>query len=173
MMNRVGKLSVLLSCLPPMASMNVRPASRGWSSAHEACRMMSSKDTLVMSEADWQRKLTPARFRILRLKDTEYPGTGAFNKHTDKGVYTCGGCGTPLYTSEHKFDAGCGWPAFFDAVPNAVKEIPDEDGHRTEIVCAVCGGHLGHVFRNEGFPNPTNARHCVNSLSLDFESDEP
>ncbi|KAF0721099.1 hypothetical protein AaE_010173, partial [Aphanomyces astaci] len=126
MMNRVGKLSVLLSCLPPMASMNVRPASRGWSSAHEACRMMSSKDTLVMSEADWQRKLTPARFRILRLKDTEYPGTGAFNKHTDKGVYTCGGCGTPLYTSEHKFDAGCGWPAFFDAVPNAVKEITDE-----------------------------------------------
>ncbi|CAK4668161.1 hypothetical protein LEN26_012357 [Aphanomyces euteiches] len=138
-----------------------------------ASRLHSTKSEfpVTLSTEDWRKKLTPARFRILRLKETEYPGTGVYDKHNEKGVYVCGGCGAPLYTSAHKFDSGCGWPAFFDAVPDAVKEVPDADGHRTEIVCSKCGGHLGHVFRNEGFPTPTDTRHCVNSLSLDFKSE--
>ncbi|CCI46227.1 unnamed protein product [Albugo candida] len=78
----------------------------------------------------------------------------------------------PVYTSETKFDSGCGWPAFYDAVPNAIKSIPDPDGRRIEIVCANCNGHMGHVFKNEGFPTPTDERHCVNSASLIFHAGE-
>ncbi|KAH9165546.1 hypothetical protein AeNC1_004084, partial [Aphanomyces euteiches] len=82
-----------------------------------ASRLHSTKSEfpVTLSTEDWRKKLTPARFRILRLKETEYPGTGVYDKHNEKGVYVCGGCGAPLYTSAHKFDSGCGWPAFFDA----------------------------------------------------------
>ncbi|CAK4105141.1 unnamed protein product [Aphanomyces euteiches] len=105
-----------------------------------------------------------------RKQGTEPKGTGVYNKHYEKGVYTCAGCDAPLYTSEQKFDSGCGWPAFFDAVPGAIKALPDPDGRRTEIVCARCGGHMGHVFKGEGFATPTDERHCVNSVSVKFTS---
>jgi len=123
---------------------------------------------VTKSEEEWRAVLTPQQFAVLRKQATERPGTGEYNKHKEKGTYCCAGCGTPLYTSEHKFDSGCGWPAFFDCVPGAVEQRPDTDGRRVEIVCKACGGHLGHVFRGEGFRNSTDERHCVNSVSLRF-----
>eukprot|EP00658_Telonema_sp_P-2_P082436 TRINITY_DN8715_c0_g2_i4.p1 TRINITY_DN8715_c0_g2~~TRINITY_DN8715_c0_g2_i4.p1 ORF type:complete len:187 (-),score=0.76 TRINITY_DN8715_c0_g2_i4:362-922(-) len=101
-----------------------------------------------------------------------------FDDHYDVGEYHCAGCETLLYTSRMKFDCGCGWPGFWDCVPGAVREHSDADGRRVEILCTACNGHLGHVFRGEGFDNPPpNERHCVNSTSLVFikteDSDSP
>ncbi|KAA0031414.1 hypothetical protein IC582_000188 [Cucumis melo] len=129
---------------------------------------MSSPNSVQKSEEEWRAILSPEQFRILRQKGTEYPGTGIYDKFYGEGVYHCAGCEAPLYKSNTKFNSGCGWPAFFDGIPGAIKSTPDPDGMRTEITCAACGGHLGHVFKGEGFRTPTNERHCVNSISLKF-----
>ncbi|EMD38953.1 hypothetical protein CERSUDRAFT_47110 [Gelatoporia subvermispora B] len=125
------------------------------------------------SDSEWQAILSPEQFRILRQKGTEAPGTGKYENFEGQGVYTCAGCGTPLYKSTTKFHSGCGWPAFFDAIPGAVNRQEDRSlgRTRTEITCVACGGHLGHVFKGEGFPTPTDERHCVNSISLNFTED--
>ncbi|CAK9211965.1 unnamed protein product [Sphagnum troendelagicum] len=120
------------------------------------------------TEEEWRTVLSPEQFRILRQKGTEWAGTGKYNKHKEDGLYECAACGTPLYKSTTKFDSGCGWPAFFEGLPGAITETRDKDGRRVEITCTACGGHLGHVFRGEGFKTPTDARHCVNSISLNF-----
>ncbi|TPX61787.1 hypothetical protein SpCBS45565_g07151 [Spizellomyces sp. 'palustris'] len=126
--------------------------------------------SLPKTEQEWKVKLTPEQFRVLRQKGTEAPGTGEYNKHKAEGVYHCAGCDAPLYKSTTKFDSGCGWPAFFDAIPGAVtRHVDNTYGmERTEIVCSNCGGHLGHVFKGEKFPTPTDERHCVNSVSMRF-----
>ncbi|XP_058217126.1 peptide methionine sulfoxide reductase B5-like [Rhododendron vialii] len=129
---------------------------------------MAAPGSVQKSDEEWRAVLSPEQFRILRKKGTEYPGTGEYNKLYDEGIYTCAGCGTPLYKSTTKFDSGCGWPAFFDGLPGAINRHPDPDGRRVEITCAACGGHLGHVFKGEGFRTPTDERHCVNSVSLKF-----
>lgn len=117
-------------------------------------------------DAQWQLKLTKDQYRVLRQKGTEYPGTGQYNKVFEKGIYRCAACDHPLYSYTTKFNSGCGWPAFYDALPGALDTKVDADGHRVEILCKNCGGHLGHVFKGEGFDTPTDTRHCVNSVSI-------
>ncbi len=114
-----------------------------------------------------QKKLTPEEEKIIVHKGTEAPFSGELNDHFEEGVYTCKRCGTPLYTSDSKFRSSCGWPSFDDEIEDAVKRQTDADGLRTEITCAKCGAHLGHVFEGE-HQTPKNTRHCVNSLSLEF-----
>ena len=135
-------------------------------------KMSSSNLPRGKPESEWRAQLSPEQFRILRQKGTEMAGTGKYDKHYDEGVYTCAGCDTPLYKSTTKFKSGCGWPAFFDAIPGAVERHVDSTWgmKRIEITCAACGGHLGHVFEGEGFSTPTDERHCVNSVSLNFST---
>ncbi|KAJ4160533.1 hypothetical protein NW754_003653 [Fusarium falciforme] len=124
---------------------------------------------------EWRAVLNKEQFRILREKGTEAPGSGTYDKHyPEQGVYSCAGCNAPLYKASHKFSSGCGWPAYFDSIPGAVVRHEDRTFGmaRTEIVCANCGGHLGHVFKGEGFNTPTDERHCVNSISLSFSPDD-
>ena len=111
--------------------------------------------------------LTAEEKYIIEHKGTERPFTGEYDDFYESGSYICRKCNAELYRSADKFDAHCGWPAFDKEVPRAVRHLPDSDGHRTEVECANCGGHLGHVFMGEGF-TPTNARHCINSISMKF-----
>lgn len=112
-------------------------------------------------------QLTPQEYSVIVEKATEAPFSGEYNDFYKEGMYVCRQCGAELYTSEAKFKSGCGWPSFDDEIPNAVARHTDADGRRTEIVCAKCGGHLGHVFIGEGYTDK-NTRHCVNSLSIRF-----
>ncbi len=122
------------------------------------------------TDAEWKKTLTPEQYEVLRQKGTERPGTGVYNEHSEKGVYTCAGCGTELFTSDQKFNSHCGWPSFDNNIAGGdrVRQVKDFSHGmiRTEIVCAKCGGHLGHIF-DDG-PTATGQRYCVNSLSLNF-----
>lgn len=115
------------------------------------------------------KKLTSEEEEIIVGKKTEAPYSGKYEDFWEEGMYMCKRCGAPLYRSKDKFDAKCGWPSFDDEIPDAVKRTSDPDGMRTEIICAACGGHLGHVFSGENF-TPKNIRHCVNSMALEFSS---
>jgi peptide methionine sulfoxide reductase msrA/msrB len=121
----------------------------------------------LSQEKPGYNNLTKEEVQVILKKGTEYPFTGKFEKFNGKGTYICRQCGAALYYSDSKFDAKCGWPSFDDEIKGAVTRIPDIDGIRTEIECANCGAHLGHVFMGEGFTSK-NTRHCVNSVSLDF-----
>jgi len=133
--------------------------------------LKKDKDKNV-TEQEWEKKLTPEEFHILREKGTEKPFTGEYDKFDKKGMYKCAGCGTELFSSVTKYDSGCGWPAFYDALPDKIEETADNTFgmKRIEITCENCGGHLGHVF-NDG-PQPSGLRYCVNSISLDFDSEK-
>ena len=128
----------------------------------------NKKYPIEKSEKNWKAELSPEEFKILREKGTEYPFTGQYNDHYEEGTYLCKGCGTPLYKSENKFDGHCGWPSYDKSIEGALEMIPDHSAGRvrTEIVCANCGGHQGHVF-NDG-PTKTELRYCVNSASINF-----
>ena len=112
-------------------------------------------------------QLTPEEARVIEQKGTEYPFTGEYDDFYEAGTYICRRCNAPLYRSTDKIDAHCGWPAFADEIPGAVRRLQDPDGMRIEIECANCGGHLGHVFLGERI-TAKNTRHCVNSLSMRF-----
>ncbi len=129
--------------------------------------------TFVVAEdfKPWKSKintLTTLEKHVLIDKGTERAFSGKYVHTKEDGIYRCKVCDAPLYRSSDKFDSHCGWPSFDDAIPGAIKEVPDEDGRRIEIVCANCGAHLGHVFKGEGY-TAKNIRHCVNSVSLNFE----
>ena len=124
-------------------------------------------------EEEWKKKLTPQQYKILREKSTEIPFTGKLLHNKDKGKYTCAGCGAVLFDSDTKFDSGTGWPSFYDAKKGAIKFIEDNSMfmRRTEVVCAKCGGHLGHIF-NDGPTDKTGKRFCINSACLVFEKEK-
>ena len=125
-----------------------------------------------MPEKEGQyKKLTAEEEAVIVHKGTEMPFTGKYYAFWERGTYVCKRCGAPLYRSESKFESDCGWTSFDDEVAGAVKRTTDADGVRTEITCANCGAHLGHVFIGEGFTKK-NVRHCVNSISMDFIPDE-
>lgn len=147
----------LIACQSNSQNDNAKPKST-----------MSEK--VVKSDEEWKKTLSPEAYDVLRHKGTEMPYTGKFYLHTEKGTYVCAGCGAELFKSDTKFDAGCGWPSFSDVIDSSKVNYIKDKTHgmiRTEITCANCGGHLGHVF-DDG-PAPTGQRYCINSVSIDFK----
>ena len=136
---------------------------------HAAAPAVDTGAAAVKSEAEWRAELAPDQYRVLREHGTERPGTSPLNREKRAGVFDCAGCGTPAYTSETKYDSGSGWPSFFAPIPGAVATTVDRSLGmvRTEVHCATCGGHLGHVF-DDG-PRPTGQRHCINGVALEFK----
>lgn len=133
----------------------------------------SSTQRVTKSDSEWRAELTPEQYRVLRQAGTEHPfgpAYEAFNAQGE-GTYCCAGCGAELFSSREKFDYHCGWPSFYDPA-NAQNVVTREDrSHgsiRTEVLCARCGGHLGHVFRGEGYKTPADARYCINGVALEF-----
>lgn len=127
-------------------------------------------DKVEKTEEEWKKILSPQQYEVLREKGTEMPYSGKYYLHKEKGIYVCAACGAELFRSDTKFDAGCGWPSFSDVVDSSRVVYTKDMSHgmiRTEITCAKCGGHLGHVF-DDG-PAPTGLRYCINSVSIDFK----
>lgn len=135
--------------------------------------MNNDPNKVVKTEAEWKKQLSAEQFYVLREKGTERPFTGQYYLNKEKGVYVCAGCGSELFTSDMKFDSHCGWPSFDKEIAGGKIKTQVDNSHgmvRTEIMCAKCGGHLGHLF-DDG-PTETGMRYCVNSLSLDFKKEE-
>ena len=122
------------------------------------------------TEEEWEKKLTPQQYHVLREKGTEKAFSGEYDLKFHDGMYKCAGCGAVIFASDFKYDSGCGWPSFDKAIEGTVELRPDDSlgMHRTEVVCKTCGGHLGHVF-DDGPKETTGQRFCINSLALDFE----
>ena len=131
---------------------------------------MAEPFAVTLSDADWRARLTPAQYAVLREADTERAGSSPLDQENRAGTFACAGCDQPLFSSEHKFDSGTGWPSFWQPLPGAVGTRPDPGlfGSRTEVHCSRCGGHLGHVF-DDG-PAPTGLRYCMNGAAMLFRA---
>ena len=159
----VGLLAALAGCQPDVKK----------SAAMKPNDSPASAPAITRTDAEWRQQLTPEQYRVLRQAGTERPFGPGYEefKQQGAGTYVCGGCGAELFSSREKFDSHCGWPSFYDPA-HATNVITREDhslgGTRTEVLCARCGGHLGHVFKGEGFKTPTDQRFCINGVSLKF-----
>ena len=135
---------------------------------------MTDTPSVTKTDAEWLEQLGPDAYRVLRQKGTERPYSSEFETLWEDGIYRCKGCGSELFASETKFDAGCGWPSFYQAIDSSRILEKRDVSHgmiRTEVLCAQCGGHLGHVFP-DGYGQPTGLRYCINGISLDFDSEQ-
>lgn len=128
-----------------------------------------------LTEDQWRERLTPEEFHVLREAGTEPPGVGEYTDTTTEGIYRCRACGEELFRSDEKFASHCGWPSFYapSDTDKVVERVDRSHGMvRTEVLCATCGSHLGHVFEGEGYPTPTDLRYCINSISMTLEERE-
>ena len=164
-------LGLVAGCRPPQtsAATAITPAMK----TNDSASSKTLAPTVVKTEEEWRKTLTPEQYRVLRTAGTERAFGEAYEefKKQGAGTYVCGGCGAELFSSKEKFDSHCGWPSFYDPA-NAKNVITRDDvsfgSVRTEVLCAQCGGHLGHVFKGEGFKTPTDQRYCINGVSLKF-----
>ena len=173
MKHLIALLIILMSVPYACTSQDTRSAQPTTAAVKTITSTQDTMNMIEKTDAEWRAELSPEEYRVLRQKGTERAYTGKFWDHHEDGTYTCRGCQAPLFTSEQKFDSGCGWPSYYDAIDSgAIVTRPDNSYGmtRTEIVCARCGGHLGHLF-DDG-PNPTGLRYCVNSASIDFKKDD-
>lgn len=147
-----------------------RPGSAAASEASVSSQTPAAGDKLILSDAEWRRRLTPIQYWVTRQKGTEQPWTGKYSRGRHKGIFHCVGCDAPLFSSTHKFESGTGWPSFWQPVrPDALATAPDYTGpeYRVEVLCARCDAHLGHVFPDG--PPPTGLRFCINSVALKLQ----